>query len=152
MMMIIIISVHLQLPLNASPGDAPGCVCIPQINRIKPGKRGKFNCKYGQWGADGFKQIDERNIWWLLHLIQRAAAGVFLCTLVKNHSPLWCKIFLFADLHEFGGKPVGFERQGALGCLDGIWNQEKKWIVYFYAANKSCFLVFFPSHNNACML
>lgn len=44
-------------------------------------------------------------------------SSILLCVLVLNYSPLRCEIFLFADLHEFWGKPVGFERQGALSRL-----------------------------------
>lgn len=42
---------------------------------------------------------------------QCSGSGILLCGLVLNYSPFRCEVFLFADLHEFWGKPVGFERQ-----------------------------------------
>lgn len=43
-----------------------------------------------------------------------------------SYLPLRCEIFLFADLHEFWGKPVGLEGQGALGRLYGVYNDKRE--------------------------
>lgn len=40
--------------------------------------------------------------------------------------PLCREIFLFANLHEFRGQPVGFEGQGALSCLNRICAEREK--------------------------
>lgn len=40
--------------------------------------------------------------------------------------PLRCEILFFADLHEFGGEPVGLKGQRSLSCLYRVWNDKTK--------------------------
>lgn len=42
---------------------------------------------------------------------------------ISSTLPLRCEILLFADLHEFGGQPVGLKGQRSLSCLYRVWNE-----------------------------
>lgn len=48
------------------------------------------------------------------------------CFCILLNLRLRCEIFLFADLHEFGGKPVGLQGKGSLSCLYRVWNERRK--------------------------
>lgn len=48
------------------------------------------------------------------------------CLCILINLPLGCEILLFADLHEFGGKPVGLKGKGSLSCLYRVWNERAK--------------------------
>lgn len=48
------------------------------------------------------------------------------CPCILINLPLGCEIFLFADLHEFGGKPVGLKGKRSLSCLYRVWNESTK--------------------------
>lgn len=81
--------------------------------------------------------------------VENDCNDTWLCILINL--PLGCKILLFADLHEFGGKPVGLKRKGSLGCLYRVWNDRREafhfaerftskdlyWLWLIYAMEKS---------------